>query len=301
MKKKIATLLISLLSLVSCSSNTVPNKILCPTGAPAAAFYSFSNDERFETNSNANNIQGLMSRSNEYALVVLDTISGISAINNGAKYKIASTITFGNLYIGATGVDKELSKGDKLVLFGNKAQIPYVLYNYLYSDIGLEVIFVNSAADAMKALKTGQVDGVNIDFALVAEPSVTANDLNSKIIINVSDAYYIRSGYSLMQASIFVSSYANKEETNSLLAKIESDIIASLVNPSLIKEGIEKSGDVDEQKVKYGVPGALLAKVTKEDNKLGLGYTTAYTNKACIDGYLKVFGLGETNEEIYYK
>jgi len=301
MKKLSVTFILSLLALVSCGGAT-PHKILSPTGAPAAAFYSFSTDERFETNSNANNIQGMMSRSNEYAVIILDTVSGISAIKNGAKFKIASTITFGNLYIGATNdTHKTMSKGDSMVLFGNKAQVPYALYNYLYKDIGLEVTFVNAAADAMKALKTGLVDGNKVDFVLVAEPTITANNLNDKIILNIRDEYKKKSGFDVMQASIFVSDYADKNEVNNILNKVESSINAALLDPSLIKTGIEAGGDIDAQKLKYGVAGSMFSKVTANGNKLGLGYKKAIENIDAINTYISAFGMEKTDEKIYYK
>ena len=80
-------------------------KILCPTGAPAVAFYNYAKDSNFETNSVPKNIVSEMNQNSTKDIIVIDTVSGLKAINNGAPFKIASTITFGNFYIASTGND----------------------------------------------------------------------------------------------------------------------------------------------------------------------------------------------------
>ena len=40
--------------------------------------------------------------------------------------------------------------------------------------------------------------------------------------------------------------------------------------------------------------------VLSDNNKLGLGYISAKENKLAIDNFVNLFGVEDTNEEIYY-
>ena len=50
-----------------------------------------------------------------------------------------------------------------------------------------------------------------------------------------------------------------------------------------------------------GIDIAATVTAIKKDNALGIGYEVAYEHKAEIDTFLKIFGMTETDEEIYYK
>ena len=80
--KKYSTLLLSLL-LTSCNVDSSSLKIISPTGAPALAFYNHSLNSNFETNSTPSNIVSMMNSSSNYDVVVIDTVSGIKAIEKG--------------------------------------------------------------------------------------------------------------------------------------------------------------------------------------------------------------------------
>jgi len=299
-------ILSSVIALGSCSSNT--NKeisIITPTGAPAIAFYNYSTSNNFETNNgDASNIIASMVN-NSKDVVVLPTNAGIQAIvNKKLEYKIAATITFGNLYIVSTGNDSNqtMDNGDYIVLF-QKNQFPDLMFHYIYQDsLESNLHYVSSAQQAASCLKAG-VDLTNnnekIDYVLLAEPAITTvlqDKPNYKIYADIQSKYKQKSGgYDIFQASIFVSNKRSSSEIGSFLSSLEEDINKGIENPTLIKEGILKA----EEKATslYGInPNLIESTITK----IGLGYKKAIDNKSAIDKYLSLFKMEVTNEEIYF-
>ena len=67
MKKKY--LLLSLICLTSCNVDHSTLKIVCPTGAPALAFYNNVENANFETNSTPSNIVSMMNGNSNYDIV----------------------------------------------------------------------------------------------------------------------------------------------------------------------------------------------------------------------------------------
>ena len=63
---------------------------------------------------------------------VIDTVNGIKAIEKGANYKLAASITFGNFYIASTGIDEDdiMDKDDYIVLFSMGAT-PDLIFHYV--------------------------------------------------------------------------------------------------------------------------------------------------------------------------
>ena len=153
-------------------------KIVAPSGAPSVAFYNFSDSASFETNGTPSNIVAMMSASDGPDVVVIDTVSGVNAINNGAPYLLAATITFGNFYIAATGNDEDgvMSADDNIILFGQN-QTPDLVWHYIYgSEFDEAVSFVAAAGDAAAVLQTGNdAQGNPADYVFLAEPALFAS------------------------------------------------------------------------------------------------------------------------------
>ena len=164
-------LLLTLLCLTSCNVDHSSLKIICPTGAPALAFY---NTDNFETNSTPSNIVAMMNGDSNYDVVVIDTVSGLKAINNGADFKIAATITFGNFYIASTGSDDDniMDKNDTIILFGQN-QTPDLLFNKIYGE-GYNIEYVTNVQDAAKCLVTGtnMITKSTVDYVFIAQPAL---------------------------------------------------------------------------------------------------------------------------------
>lgn len=317
MKKKLLSLtLLSLLALTGCKGKddhfaTGDNykldlSVLAPVGAPALAFYKYGTNSKFSTNNNPTMIAGYMS-SNNYDVIVIDTTSGINAINAGANYKLASTITLGNFFIQSVNGDTTLDKDDTVVLFGNANAIPYKVFTYLYGT-EYKTEFCGGGVDkAAYVLETGNntATGHNADWVFISEPYLY-NSLNNKVelknypCINVQEVYKEKSNnMPLMQASIFVSNTADKEKVDTLLNQLKKDISDAIANPSVIKEYLDKLSSKEEAQARFGVTSDV-AKAVMEYNGVGLGYMNAKENKEAIDKYISLFNMEVTNEEIYY-
>ena len=283
-------------------------KIVCPTGAPAFAFYKHADNKNFETNGVPSNIVAMLSEASNKDIVVIDTVSGIKAINNGAPYKLAANITFGNFFIASTGNDENetMDIGDKIVLFGEH-QTPDLLFHYLYGntyDEGIE--FVGNVQDAAKCLISGKnaVTSSTIDYVFVAQPvlyNAMQKNQNAAKYVDVQQAYQQKSeGKSLIQASVFIKNSVDKKVADKFLADLGGDIQQAVTDPDKITAALEGK-NVDEVTALYGVAPSIATTVLKDNNGLGLGYRGALENKTNIDSFISLFSLENTSEEIYYK
>lgn len=307
-------LLIPLLLLTSCNSNvdTSTLKIVCPTGAPAIAFYKESENTNFETNSTPSNIVSMMNNNSDKDIVVIDTVSGIKAINNGSPYKLAANITLGNFFIASTGLDEDgvMNEDDTIILFGQN-QTPDYIFHYLFEDkFDDSIEYVTNVQDASKCLASGKnlVTKSSVDYVFIAQPALYTI-LNNKeaptygkssVYLDIQEEYKKKSnGLSLIQASVFVKETSDSKMINSYLKELKSNIDLAINNPELITEPISKVGEELALSL-YGVNLNVAKNVLSDNNKLGLGYVVAKENKQAIDNFINLFGVEETNEEIYY-
>lgn len=304
-------LLIPAIAVVMCGCNeevTRPDSlsIIAPTGAPAVAFYNYSEDSHFVTNSEPSNIVPLMLKG-EKDVVVLPTNVGINAINNKkAPYKIAATITFGNVYVAKTGHDDDgvMDKDDYIVLFQQNS-IPDLLFHSIYGDALNEGIhYVDTVSYAAQCLKTGKdVTRKNeaVDYVLIAEPAFTkvmGDKRESSFYVDIQKEYGIRYTTGIFQASVFVNNNSDPKLIEDFLSCLKDDVKKGIANPGLIKDGLAKN---EKPGTFYGVEPELAEKVTKDGNGMGLGFEYAKDKKEAIDNYLKIFNINETSEEIYFK
>lgn len=309
MKSRKILLFISLLipSLMSCNTNKTDSlKIISPSGAPSLAFYKYSLDNNFETNSNPENISKMLVN-DLYDVVVLPTNIGVSAITkNSVNYKIAATITFGNLFIGSTGNDLNgiMDPGDSIVSF-QQGGLPDKIFHYVYgNEFDNSIYYHGNAQEAAICLKKGidlQNNNKKVDYVLLAEPalySVVSTTENRTVYSNLQELYRQKSGgLKLFQASIFISNKVDKNKADSFLEKIKNDINDSLLNPELIENELNKNAMSENI---YGVKPNVARAVTENSNGMGLGFELAKNNKDAIDLFMNVLGLEKTDEKIYY-
>ena len=283
-------------------------KIICPTGAPAYAFYNHSQNKNFETNNTPSNIVAMMSSSSDKDIVVIDTVSGVKAIKNGAPFKLASNITFGNFFIAATGNDDDakMNDGDVIVLFGEH-QTPDLLFSYLYgTSFDTNKQFVTNVQDAAKVLITGKnfVTGDTADYVFIAQPvlyNALAKNPNASKYIDIQEEYSKKSGgKEMLQASVFIKDTVEQKVGKQFLEDLNNDIDNALKDPTVIVEALKNLSEEEVASI-YGVDPTIVSNVIQDNNGLGLGYKKAVDNKQNIDSFLSLFDLGETSEEIYYK
>jgi hypothetical protein len=322
--KKILSILLILALFCGCASkqeevvdedvDLSSTKILCPAGAPALAFYKEAANENFSTG-DASSILPELKGSGDVDIIVIDTVNGIKALNAGANYKLAATLTFGNFYIVSTGHDDDgvMDADDYIVVFSQGAT-PDLVFHYLYGDqYDAGIHYVQAVSDASVCA----IKGINIaddshsadedpyvDYVMIAEPALSAamsKNENLSVYANVQDLYAEKSnGLSMIQASVFVSNnYAYGKE---FLSQLESDINEVLANPDLFSSAISDAGlGDDEFKDLFGVANVNLATKVLTSNSIGLGFKMAYDNKEAIDNFVSLFDLGTTSEEIYFQ
>ena len=277
--------------------------IITPTGAPALAFYNLAKDASFETNSDASAIVPMMKQGLK-DIVVLPTNVGVNAITKQEiDYKIAATITFGNLFVAATGHDDDgvMDKDDYIILF-QQGSVPDLIFHSIYGDdLNEGIHYVGNVQFASQCLMSGKdvtSNNEDVDYVLIAEPAFSTVKSKKDTVVeyaNLQSEYIAKHGSAIFQASIFVK---NGVDAGAFLSSLETDIKNVLSNPHLFvekTEGIEKPQDL------LGVAPAMAESVTKNNNRMGLGFKYAKDNKGAIDKFLSIFGISETAEEIYYK
>lgn len=299
MKKK-CLLLLSLL-LIGCANKDITKeiKIICPTGAPALAFYNYALNDSFETNSVPDNITSLMTNKSPYTVAVIDTVSGMELIRNGAPYKIAANITFGNYYIVQTGNDDDriMNLGDTVLLFG-KNKTPDYLFKYLYPELYSSVRWVDSVTNIKEELLNPTVP---FDYAFIAEPAMsTINKANIVEYKNIQSEFNNKSGLDLVQASIFIKNNLDEEIAKEFLLTIKNNISSCLLDPTLIANGLDQLSNPTSIASIYGVSSAIAKKLIQNNNRVGLGYKDAIENKTAIDNLLTIFGKETSNEKDYF-
>lgn len=288
----------------STTTNYDPINVLCPTGAPSLAFYNHLMDNNFTTNSNPANIVSSMTK-NGTDLVVIDLLKGIQAINNGAPYKLASCLTFGNFYIASTGNDNNetMDKNDNIVIFG-KGQTPDYLFKYLYGEDYTNIEYVDNVQAAAKCLISGKNADMSKDVAYVfiAQPvllQAMSQNEKVKVYANIQELYYEKSQSSMFQAGLFVKNDLVNKDVKTYLSTLENDVnlLLSKDNETLNKIN---SYDDDAFTNKYGVKKQIVAK-TIDKNLMGLGFKYVSEVKNDVNKFLKIFNLEIKDESIYQK
>ncbi len=321
--KKLFVFVSILLLLCGCAGQkkeeeTVPQEIdlssltiVTPKGAPVLAFYDQIENENY-SRVTADAISALWTGDASPDILVVDLTSGIKAIANGADYKVAAIITFGNFYLASTGNDdnETMDAGDRIVLFGNENMLPNKLWHYLYGeeyDEGL--LFEADAQQAAAALASGNYsDGTAVDYVFLAQPALFAalkKNENAKLYADIQEVYKNKSGLDMIQAAVFIKNTVDSATGNSFLEKLEQSINAAIEDPSLAEAGLGVYTG-DEATAQYGFNPAVVVNVFKQKNALGnnamgLGFRKAIDIKSDIDAFLSIFGMNETSEEIYFQ
>ena len=324
--KKIILLVVPALLLAGCTSNK-QNKteepvedeyklnlsIAAPSGAPSVCLYKYLSDEskvEIRSPEEASGIAAYMA-TNQKDIIVLPTNAGVQQIvKNNANYKIAANITFGNLFVAATGHDDDgVMNGDDYVVLIQQNNVPDKLFQYVYGDLNLTNTHYLTLASNVKNVvvsgKNPEDSNADVDYVLIAEPAFTAaksQNQNATQYASLQEEYKNKSGNKeITQASIFVSNTANQEEVDKFLTALEKDINGFVANPSVIDEYVKDFDNV-QFAAKFGVPNATLLKnLTTNGNRMGVGFKRAKDNKANIDQFLTMWpAIGETSEEIYY-
>ena len=306
--KKLILTLLPLLALTACNKSAyqLELKVATPSGSPATALYKYLNDtEHLEVNSDGNNVIAYFTTTEtakKKDIIFAPTNAGIGAINKGANFKIAATITFGYFFLLSTGKDKDevLNEGDKVTAFQQNG-VAGKLFTYLYGDLNLDIDWKTSAVNVKDAI-LGDKD-FDASYVMLAQPVVNAvlgAKSEFKIKDNMQEVYKTKTGHDIAQASIFINNDVVKEPANKFLSAVESDIEELLAYYGCYRVSIKDYEDALFSG-KLTASKEALIKLLKNNNQIGLGYIDALENKESIDTFIKAVGLEESNEEIYYR
>lgn len=309
-----------LLSLCGCGTQTTNNEeavdpesltIVTPKGAPVLAFYDQIGNENY-TRVTADAIGALWTGDASPDIIVVDLTSGVKAINEGAKYRLGAIITFGNFYLASTGNDEDglMDPEDKIVLFGNENMLPSRLWHYLYgNDYDASLLYEADAQAAAAALASGKYsDGTAADYVFLAQPALFASlkkNEKAQIYADIQEEYRKKSGLDMIQAALFIKDSVSQAAGDAFLNRLENSINEGISNPDLIAEGLSVYKD-DEAMAEYGFNPDVTVNVFRQKNAsginaMGLGFKRAIDIKDDIDAFLAIFGIGKTDEEIYFR
>lgn len=282
--------------------NTRKATIMCPTGGPAVALSCLIEKYDLETTADPSLLTGYFG-AEKYDAIVAPTDVGVKAIQQGANYKLAATITFGNFYLVSTGLDEDstLNEGDSIVLF-QKNGLPDKIFHYIYgTEFNSSITYVSNVAVAATAYENKKVtndDGEKIaaDYVLLAEPKLTALNIESDKIVNLNEKFEEKSGIArIFQASIFTKS--TFKEANKLL----SDLKDGIENMTQKSQDAVKTymGKVEDPQTFFGMPAQMAQKCINNNNSLGIGFLYAKDAIPALKNYLDIIGVGEVDESIF--
>ena len=299
-------------ALASCNQTPNPQlrkvdlKILSPQGAPAVSMYNFVNGLT-TVMTPATELLPEFGKDN-YDIIVAPAKGGLTKIVNAhANYQMAAVVTFGNFGLVSTGNDSDgvLNTGDK-VLFFQPSDIPGMVFNYLYGDLGLETYSVDDVKLTAGALNTGKVtigtETITLDYVYSAEPLISNLNKTSQVKEWASDAFKEKSGKRIIQAAVFVNKNTDTNKVDNFLSLLEKDMKDAVSNPKNITTTFNLFGDEEEQQNTFGVTATSVYNAMKGHNGLGLGYLRAKDAQEEIDYFINdILKSNLTlNEEVYY-
>jgi len=121
-------------STLTTKATTLDYKVVCPSGAPAAAFSQFASGTNLTITSPAN-VKAALAKG-EADFIMFDSVNGLNAIKSQSYgYSLVRMVTFGNLYLVATGNDDNATfeKSDYTVAYG-ETLIPGKVFKSIYQD-----------------------------------------------------------------------------------------------------------------------------------------------------------------------
>ncbi|MCI1735708.1 MAG: hypothetical protein LKM30_08320 [Bacilli bacterium] len=263
-------------------------KIVAPQGAPAAALAGFAGTS---TSPNPNlTLQSASLMTGEFSkgtadFIIFDSVNGLklSAKNNN-NYQLARMVTFGNLYLIATGNDTNgtFDKTDFTIGYG-QGLLPDLAFKAVYpegdskagdstvaGDTGAYIDgYVPAVSDTAAVLVSGKFNAVNVDYVVSSYPVVlSAMGKNAKLSVkeNISASFgtkYSTSGFP--QAALFVKTASASDVTRqsaitSFLTDFDSAVtdLATNNGTAMVKAMSDYSSDATEQGKYFGFNQSVL-------------------------------------------
>ncbi|MBR3693189.1 MAG: hypothetical protein IKL88_01555 [Erysipelotrichales bacterium] len=302
--KKILAVILILGILVGCSTTNenTDNKtyqVLVPKGAPALAVVNAMTDEREDAYTLVDGTDiitvELAKENSEYDVIIAPINIGAKLIQSGqSSYKLASILTWGNLYLVGT-TESELT--EPIAAFGELA-VPGLVLEHIMKQSGMEneVTYYPSVSEAQVALLSGKST-----LALLAEPSATAtiskakeNGIELSIKADIQSMWEeISDTYGYPQAAIFIKESVYLEDTKALETYLNHLSTSTTAEIDLLTSSIETIGPQE-----LGVPSTALAVNTY--SRQNIRYVDAREVQTEIVEFLSIFHIDVT-DTLYLK
>lgn len=305
--KKFLMVLLALGLMTACSApkeveapekDIISYQVLSPKGAPALGIVRAMNGEREDEYTLVDGADivttELAKEDSEYDIIVAPINVGAKLISSGkSNYKLASVLTWGNLYIvGSANADENST----IAAFG-EAAVPGKVFSNIHSSLKManEIIYYPSVTEAQAELLAGKVE-----LALLAEPAVTAtiakaksNGVELTVKYDLQQKWQeIYGDYGYPQAAVFVKKSAYDENPESVTAYLENLQASITDDMDAFASAIEEIGAEE-----LGVPNAQIA--TNSYKRQNIKYVKASEKKEEIQKFLDLFGI-TTNDEMYF-
>lgn len=256
--------------------------VIAPMGATSMIFITYASDREHVTITNQTPNVRAAFYSDNYDAIVFDTFTGLSLIQKDSlKFKLARVLTIGNLFLVATGNDKNdrLDQTDNIAAFG-QGLMPDKIFKSTHPYINPSVYY-SSAALAASGLCTGEYQGESLDYVVLSEPFIynTLKDSScatfnkAKVIEDVRESFREFSNASgeelrgFPQAGLFISERLEKKEARvkNLLKTIDSDVAdLERSGASGTVDVLMKYGAAENQVSRFGLDYSTLSALQKD-------------------------------------
>ena len=298
MKRKnfLALLFLPLLLSVGCnsqSSSTTPLleihpefSILCPKGAPAAAFSRYA-DKDFLELAGAQQVKAAFEKA-EKDFIVFDSVNGLKLAKD--NYLLVRMVTYGNLYVVSTGNDEDgvLDNDDTIYSYG-EGLVPDMAFKAVHEGITPDYYGADVSATSV-VMASGLYEGKPVDYVISSYPSIfPAMKTNTALNIyeNVAEAFgkeFDTEGFP--QAGLFIRKglEGDKDKADAIsafLTYFDEDVKDLVEGGTEAVKNLNAYGTVDEQTDRFGFNANVLAGVQKEN---GLAFLLAEKNPT-LEGF----------------
>lgn len=285
MKKQLYILgaLFATVALASCNSNKKDDYTLtvaAPTGAPLVASASALSDVELVKITDTALIPTFFVANEKDIIIAPVNVGTMLYNNNQSTYKLASVITFGNLYFAsqADGFDEVFDLNDKDVVFFGENTVNQVVVDYVLNQYNVTPKSTTYLGNTK--LTQTELLSKSDSIVLIAEPALSAaKKQNSNIkSISVEDLFVEKSGNNkYCQAGCFVKEDTitkHKEAVNGFLKNVKKSCdLASTDAEALADLAISIDDSTPKAVLAASIPGCNISYGKASDIKTMFEFT----------------------------
>ncbi|MDR0751380.1 MAG: hypothetical protein LBF12_02140 [Christensenellaceae bacterium] len=305
--------------LVACNDNnndTVKEiKVVAPDGAPLLSLtYLFTEDVNYAEPYKVSYtklptadtlVASLMQKEADFAIAPINICALM--YNNGSGYRFAGVSIWGIMHIVSSEESPTLEsmKGEIILAF-TKAGTPGITLRSVLQQNNIEfeelnsiddefpsnkvgILYQTDASEVASALRAGELDGVEIKYALLPEPVSTAiagaTSQKYTAKINLQTIWEEKNGFSYPQAGLIFHERLlenDKAFVDSFISYVKESTQWAYTNPF---DAGDRAKNILES---ASIPNGTIVKNAVDAGRLPLDFKTAIESKAAVDSYLSI-------------